>query len=288
MAAAHPVKKGESSLAAFAARNNLLLRVASSLVLVPLALAAAYFGGLPFILFWAIAAVGVLYEWDTLVCSHDRNSVLTIGAVALIGASILLAFDWSGTAIALVVLGIFGVATLASRVRRAWCVAGLVYAAVLMMAPVILRADASFGFAAILMVFVVVWSTDIAAYFVGRALGGPKLAPWISPSKTWSGAVGGAMAGILGGVVAAQQFGVEALTASAGVALVLSLASQVGDLLESAIKRKFGAKDSSGLIPGHGGFMDRLDGFTTAVVTALLIGLLHGGFAAPARGLMVW
>jgi phosphatidate cytidylyltransferase len=164
----------------------------------------------------------------------------------------------------------------------------LVYAAALMIAPAVLRGEAALGFAAIIFVFAITWLTDIVAYFVGRALGGPKLLRQISPNKTWSGAIGGSLAGVLGGVLAAMAFGLENLVASATIALGLSVVSQIGDLMESAIKRTFGAKDASGLIPGHGGLMDRLDGFVAAVVAATLIGLLHRGFGSPAHGLMVW
>jgi phosphatidate cytidylyltransferase len=230
----------------------------------------------------------VLWEWQTLVCSHDRNSVVTIGAVALVGSSLLMVFDWPGTALALTTLGIFGIATLASKVRRAWCVAGLLYAAALLFAPALLRHDATLGFAAILYLFAIVWLTDIAAYFVGRAVGGPKLMPGVSPNKTWSGALGGTLAGVGGGVLVAGLFGIENLAATAIVGLGLSVVSHAGDLVESAMKRAFGAKDASGLIPGHGGLMDRLDGFLTAAVAAALTGLVHRGFDTPAHGLMVW
>jgi phosphatidate cytidylyltransferase len=169
-----------------------------------------------------------------------------------------------------------------------WCAAGLVYAAAILIAPVLLRRDATLGFAAILFLFVIVWLTDITAYFVGRAVGGPKLMPWVSPNKTWSGAIGGILAGVIGGVVVAGQFGIERLAAAAAVAFVLSAISQAGDLAESAIKRQFNAKDASQLIPGHGGLMDRLDGFVAAASAGTLIGIAHGGFDAPARGLMVW
>jgi phosphatidate cytidylyltransferase len=260
----------------------------SSLVLVPVAIAAAYFGGLIFLAFWAVAALGILWEWDTLVCGSDRYRVLLIGAVTLVGAGLLLAFDWSSTALALIIFGVCVVASVASEGRRAWCSAGLVYAAALLIAPVLLRNDTAFGFAAIVFLFVVVWLTDIVAYFVGRAVGGPKLMVWVSPNKTWSGAIGGTLAGVIGGVVVARLFGLSAPVAIAVVALGLSVISQAGDLLESAIKRQFSAKDASSLIPGHGGLMDRLDGFVTAVVAALAIGLIHGGGSAPARGLMVW
>ena len=268
--------------------SNLGLRVASSLVLAPLALATAYWGGIGFLVFWSAAALVVLWEWDTLVCAHDRQPVLILGAVAMVGAAFLLAFDSTGTAVTLIALGVLGIATLASKVRRIWCAAGLIYAGALQLAPVLLRADAGWGFAAMAFVFVIVWGTDIAGYFIGRALGGAKLMPQISPSKTWSGAIGGTAVGTISGIVAAQFAGVSDLAAIGSIALVLSIASQAGDLLESAVKRRFNAKDASTLLPGHGGLMDRLDGFLVAVVFALLIGVTHGGLAAPARGLMVW
>ena len=288
MAGAQPANENPSGPWSFAGHSNLLLRIVSSLVLAPIAIAAAYFGGIAFIAFWTIAAFAVLWEWDTLICAHDRNPVLATGALALTAAGLLLALDRSGIAIAVIGLGFFAVAALASKVRALWCAAGLVYAAAILIAPVLLRRDLSLGFAAILFLFVIVWLTDITAYFVGRAVGGPKLLPRVSPKKTWSGAIGGTLAGVAGGVILASQFGVDGLAPVAVVALVLSIVSQVGDLAESAIKRQFNAKDASQLIPGHGGLMDRLDGFVAAGAAGALIGIAHGGFDAPARGLMVW
>jgi phosphatidate cytidylyltransferase len=287
VAGAHPAED-PPGLPILAGRSNLALRIVSSLVLAPVAIAAAYFGGVVFIIFWAVAAAIVFWEWQTLVCAHDRNSVLAIGAAALIGAAVMLLTGWYGTALALVALSGFGVAALASRARRAWCAGGLLYAAALLVAPVIVRNDPALGFAAILFVFAVVWFSDIVAYFAGRAIGGPKLMPSVSPRKTWSGAIGGTAGGVIGGVLVARYSGIANLGAAAAVAFVLSLISQAGDLLESAIKRRFNTKDASQLIPGHGGLMDRLDGFVTAALAAALIGIAHGGVHAPARGLMVW
>lgn len=286
MADAPPAKTGEPDGAAAVGRSNLTLRVLSSLVLVPLALAVAFFGGWAFVGFWALAAIGVLWEWQTMVCAHDRNPVLATGAAALVGAAFLLALDFTGMAAVLIVLGTFGIAALASRVRRSWCSAGVLYAGVLLIVPVVLRKDQMFGFAAILFLFVIVWLTDITAYFVGRAFGGPKLLPAVSPNKTWSGAIGGTLAGLLGGVLVARQFGAGPL--SAVVALGLSIVSQAGDLAESALKRRFRVKDAGGLLPGHGGLMDRLDGFIAAAAAAAALGLMRGGMEAPARGLMLW
>ena len=285
VAGPEPADKSPSSRKA---RSDLLLRVASSVVLAPLAIAVAWFGGALFLAFWTAAAVIVLWEWDTLVCAHDRTSVLTIGVVTIVGASLLLAIGWPGVAVALIFLGAFGVAVLASRIRRLWCAAGLIYAFVLVIAPVALRNDPALGFVVMIFLFVIVWLTDTAAYFVGRAVGGPKLALHISPNKTWSGAIGGTTAGVVGGGLVAYNFGIRTVGAMAVVALALSVASQAGDLFESAIKRQFNAKDASHLIPGHGGLMDRLDGFVFAAAVAALIGLAHGGFAAPSRGLMIW
>jgi phosphatidate cytidylyltransferase len=169
-----------------------------------------------------------------------------------------------------------------------WIIAGVGYAAVMLLAPVLLRADQAYGFFAMVLVFAVVWTTDILGYFAGRAFGGPKLLPAISPKKTWSGAIAGAFGATIVAVLIAEFFGTFNRTAVAIIALLLSVVAQLGDLLESWVKRRFGAKDASRLIPGHGGVMDRLDGFWAAALAGCVIGLLRGGFDAPARGLLVW
>ncbi len=288
MAGADPVNPRNTVLSAAVRGNNLLLRVVSALVMVPLALAAAHYGGLIFLAFWTITALIVLWEWDAMVCAHDKNPVFTISSIAIVGTSLLWAIERPVPALMLISLGALGVATLASKIRRPWCVAGLVYCGGLLLAPIVLRADPVFGFFAILFLFAVVWSTDIGAYIAGRALGGPKLMPRISPNKTWSGATGGLVAGVGSGISVAMFAGIENLAAIGLTAFVLSIASQVGDLLESAIKRQFNVKDASWIIPGHGGLMDRLDGFVVASIVAVLIGLAHGGIATPGRGLLDW
>jgi phosphatidate cytidylyltransferase len=171
---------------------------------------------------------------------------------------------------------------------RGWVAAGIVYSGALFAAPMILRHDAELGFLAIMLLFAVVWTTDIAGYFAGRAIGGPKLMPAVSPKKTWSGAIVGAVGAVIAATLVAGLFGSFNRTAIACIALLLSVVSQLGDLLESWIKRQFDAKDASGLIPGHGGVMDRLDGFWAAALVACLIGLLRGGFDGATRGLLVW
>ena len=168
-----------------------------------------------------------------------------------------------------------------------WIAAGIVYAALMVVAPVVLRADAALGFIAVVLLFAVVWSTDILGYFAGRAFGGPKLMPAVSPKKTWSGAIAGAAGAVAVAALLARWFGLDPVAVGV-VALALSIFSQGGDLLESWIKRRFGAKDASHIIPGHGGVMDRLDGFWAAALVGAAIGLSRGGIDAAARGLLLW
>ena len=145
----------------------------------------------------------------------------------------------------------------------------------MLLAPAVLRADAQFGFAAIVFLFAVVWATDIVAYFAGRAVGGPKLWPRVSPNKTWSGAIGGTTGGSdrgcrCGGERDGEHLACCRLRWSQSCC---PSSSQAGDLFESAIKRRFGAKDAGQLIPGHGGVMDRLDGFVFAAAAGAAIGM---------------
>jgi phosphatidate cytidylyltransferase len=136
--------------------------------------------------------------------------------------------------------------------------------------------------------FATVWTTDIFAFLGGRAIGGPLLWPQVSPKKTWVGAIAGLAGGVAAGVVVAYASGIGRLGMAGIMALLLSVLAQAGDLFESAVKRRFGAKDASRLIPGHGGLMDRLDGFLVAAFAALLIGIVRQGTAAPGAGLLLW
>lgn len=268
--------------------SNLALRVLSAAILAPLALLAAYLGGWPFALFWGIAAIIVLWEWLTLVVGPNYRFMLSSCAAA-IGVADLLA--WLGkpiTALWLVGLGALAGAIFAPRERRLWVVAGAGYAGGMLLAPIFLRANDNYGFVAIVLLFAIVWTTDIVGYFAGRTFGGPKLWLAVSPKKTWSGAVAGTIGAVVVALLVAAQFSLRDRIAIAVTALVLSIVSQGGDLFESWVKRQFDAKDSSRLIPGHGGAMDRLDGFWAAAVAACVIGLMRGGFDEPARGLLIW
>ena len=282
-----PVSNAEKPGARLSA-NNLMLRVVSAAILAPLALLAAYAGGWPFALFWGIAALVVLWEWMTLVVGPGYRLMVSSCAAAIAVADFLAWLGRPVTALCVVGLGALAGAIFAPGERRLWVIAGTGYAGGLALAPIFLRADNGFGFVAIVLLFAIVWTTDVIGYFAGRAFGGPKLWPAVSPKKTWSGAIAGTIAAVAVALLVAGQFGSFGRIAIVAVALVLSIVAQGGDLLESWVKRRFDAKDSSQLIPGHGGAMDRLDGFWAAAVAGCVVGLFRGGFDEPARGLLIW
>jgi phosphatidate cytidylyltransferase len=271
-----------------ATSSNLALRILSAVVLAPLALLTAYFGGWPFAVFWAAAALAVLWEWMTLVVGPTHRLMLSSCGSAIAVAALV---EWRGrpiTAILLVGMGALAALIFAPHGKRLWITAGIGYAGALLLAPMLLRADDADGFLVLVLLFAVVWSTDVLGFFAGRAFGGPKLMPAISPNKTWSGAVAGALGAMIVAVAVAKAFGPFDTISIALIALLLSVVAQLGDLLESWVKRQFGVKDASQLIPGHGGVMDRLDGFWAAALVGCLIGLLRGGFDGAATGLLVW
>ncbi len=266
--------------------TELQTRVASAAVLAPIALAALAFGGMPFAVLVAIVGALGLWEWATIGGASDRP--LRVAAAILLAAGLLaLQFDprWAAALIGVPTL----LALLAGLRSRpiGWIGLGLLYVSVPCAGFLLLR-EAPSGWIAVLFILIVVWTTDIAAFFAGRAIGGPKLWQRVSPKKTWSGALGGfAAALIAGGILAA-------LTRTAGfwsgvlLAAPLSIAAEAGDLFELAVKRKFGAKDSGAIIPGHGGVLDRVDGLFGAAALAWLIaalGLGAGLLALPADAL---
>ena len=277
--------------------NNFTLRIVSAAVLAPVVLLCAYFGGWVFFVLCAAAAAGVLWEWTRLVVASADPRVLLPGLAALFAALLLLTgFDQPSAAIATIAIGaVFAGGLVSVWPRRfparnppLWVAGGVVYSGTLFLAPTLIRRDPSLGLTAVLFIAVTVWATDIFAYIAGRSIGGPLLWPSVSPNKTWAGAFGGLIGGVAAGTLVAYASGITKLAAVGLVALVLSVLTQAGDLLESAVKRRFGAKDTSRLIPGHGGLMDRLDGFLVAAFAAVLIGIVRQGTEAPAQGLLVW
>jgi phosphatidate cytidylyltransferase len=252
--------------------------VASALVLGLIALVATYSGGWLFALFWLIAGTAVLAEWISMTRVEPKLPVQIVLGAALGILTFLYLVQAELAAFAAVAGGAVLLGSILERRARdrLWALAGFFYAAVISLVPPVVRDQPELGLVGLLWMFAVVWTTDIAAYFTGRRFGGPKLWPQVSPKKTWSGFSGGLLAGVLSGVLVAvisERFGwvpPAPLGIVAGVSALASVASQLGDLGESALKRRFDVKDSSHLIPGHGGVMDRLDGFWAV---ALLLGL---------------
>jgi phosphatidate cytidylyltransferase len=276
------------------ARHNLVVRVASAAVLAPLVLVIAYVGGWAFFILCALAAAGILWEWMHLVGGRLDLRLLVPGWTALLAALILtgtgdLAAAAAAVGVGAVIGGLMAFATTAGAgAPTAWAGGGIVYAGIAFLGPAVLRSDAQLGFQAVAFVALSVWLTDILAFFIGRALGGPLLWPQVSPNKTWSGAIGGLVGGVAGGIAVAYASGSGRLVSLGVLALALSVLAQAGDLFESAVKRRFGAKDSGRIIPGHGGLMDRLDGFLFAAAAAAIIAILRSGTGASAHGLLVW
>ncbi|HET7124612.1 MAG TPA: phosphatidate cytidylyltransferase [Bradyrhizobium sp.] len=288
--------EGEATPAAVAGQGsrNLLMRVIAGAVLAPVAIAIAYAGGWPWITLVTLAAIGLYIEWLTIVGAAREMRVVGVGSIALAIAGCCLALGGIDAALLALVLGLAGIACFSPE-RRRWSAAGFGYAAVAQLASVWLRLDPDMGFVALVFVLLIVWATDIGGYVAGRGIGGPKLWPRVSPKKTWAGAIGGFSASLIvaaGFAVFGSNKSDPTLTLKMAplllLAAVLSIASQLGDLFESAVKRRFGVKDSSHVIPGHGGLMDRLDGFVAAVLLAAFFGFLRGGVDGVGRGLMIW
>ena len=270
--------------------RNLTLRAASAAVLVPVVVAVAYVGEWPFLGLCLLGSAGILWEWTRLVANKSDPRMLVPGWAALLAASVFVGINKPGLAETVLLTGalLAGLAEVRGLpASRIWAAGGVIYAGVAFLGPALLRRDSELGFTAFLYLAVTVWMTDSLAYVVGRTVGGPLLWPSVSPNKTWSGAVGGLAGGVAGGTLLAYASGLNG-PAVAIVALVLSALAQAGDFFESAVKRRFNVKDTSRLIPGHGGLMDRLDGFLVAAFAALLIGIFHQGTNAPARGLLLW
>ena len=266
--------------------RNLMTRVASAVVLVPLAIAAAWAGGWYWTALVTLCAIGLFVEWLMVTGVSGNAPLLVTGAAILAVAAPFLALRNVDIALIVLALGVVAVA-FRSSAPRSWPIGGFLYVAAAQVSSIVIRLDHREGFVALVFILVVVWCADMGGYFAGRAIGGAKLWPQVSPNKTWAGAVGGFILGLLVAVgFAVSGFG--RMGPLLIVAAVLSVASQLGDLFESAVKRRFGVKDSSQIIPGHGGLLDRLDGFVAAVVLAAILGVLRGGAGGAGTGLMVW
>ncbi len=268
--------------------GDLRTRVLSAGVLAPIGLLCLWFGGWPWAVLVGLAVLGMAREWIGL-CRVKEGGVspgFAARALAVVALAAVLTTQSGRSGAALVLLAFGALVVLATApARRVALAAGLPYVALGGVALVWLRGP---GAGETLFLILLVWASDIGAYAVGRVVGGRKLAPRISPGKTWSGAVGGLVAAMAVGLGFALLAPGPRGAVIGGVLVggLLGVVSQAGDLLESAVKRHFGVKDSGGLIPGHGGLLDRLDGLLTAAPVAALLTLAHPGL--PLWGAPLW
>ena len=270
--------------------GDLGVRAVSAVVLIPLVLAGVWAGGIWFQVFAALLAVLMAYEWCKLCHRHGSTQFALHAAAALAGALISIQSGPGGALIVIVILWVASAADtqLQGSGATTWSYFGVPYVGLPAMALVLLRNDPVNGLSSIVWVMVTVWSADTLAYFAGRIIGGPKLAPSISPKKTWAG-LGGAVAGsALASVVFCVIAGYGSMLMLAVIAGLLAIVEQAGDLFKSAWKRFHGVKDSGDLIPGHGGVIDRVDGLVAVATAAAMIGWARGGMDATATGLLVW
>lgn len=262
-------------------------RLVSAFVLIALTTTALYVGNYLFAAVVGGVFGGAYREWETMV----SRAPLTPGGMVLIGLVALsgLVFPFLGPlgSVAIIALACV-VALVMPGEGRWWRVLGLVTYGMIIIAALTMRGTGMAGVWAGVYLGTVVWMTDSAAFFTGRQIGGGKLAPDISPSKTWSGAFGGLALGVGAGMLV----WIVVTDSPWWIGLVLSVAisflGQAGDLAESAIKRHFRIKDSGDIIPGHGGLMDRLDSLTFGVLLVVIVGGLHAGFGSVAEGLLYW
>ncbi|MEM1398243.1 MAG: phosphatidate cytidylyltransferase [Pseudomonadota bacterium] len=249
--------------------DSLLLRAASSAILAPLFLAAIWYGSWPFVL--AITALAGLagYEWALLINKDGELKDALRPPLLLVTVVLVAGLVQISSGVILAVLGAIAIALAARKQNNPepdLTGAGVLYLGLAAVAIVAIRLPLPDGLQWSIFLCAVVWGTDIGAYIVGRTVGGVRLAPAISPGKTWSGLFGGVIAAILAGLCVGLFFGSPALASLAFIALALTLISQAGDLLESFFKRRSGADDSGWLIPGHGGILDRVDGLMPAAM----------------------
>jgi phosphatidate cytidylyltransferase len=274
--------------AAVSKSGELRTRILSALVLAPAALALAWLGGWPFAVLLAAASVAMAGELSALLPANSPTGRLLLGGFAL-GAVLLAA---RGLPAAAIIGGAAGLAFAVSA--RMWkgeplwpAVLAFPYLVLPLVSLIWLRLDPAYGRIAIFWLLGVVWATDTFAYFAGRSIGGPKLAPRLSPNKTWAGLGGGMFGAALVGGGAAIWLTLGSPLRLALISALIAVVAQAGDILESALKRRAGVKDSGKLIPGHGGILDRVDGLVTAAACAALLSLLHGA-STPGAGVLIW
>lgn len=262
-------------------------RLVSGVALAALALGLTYAGTAAFSVLVLAVALLMSWEWGRVVRGGTFDLPFWVHATAVTVALGLAASKLAALGIVAALIGAIINFALRFGERGGLSALGVLYVGLPTVALVWLRCDEPWGFLAVLYLLLTVWATDIFAYIGGRTIGGPKLWPRLSPGKTWAGLLVGVGAGAITGVIFALLVKGTSPVGLGLLGLALGLVAQAGDLAESALKRGFDVKDASDLIPGHGGFLDRVDGVVFAAILAALVGLLVRPMA-PARALLFW
>lgn len=267
--------------------KDLLPRVISGVVMAVAAIGLTSAGFLPFAGMILAISVIVAWEWGRVVRGSGIDPTLLAHVAAVVVAIVLVTMGLVGLSVLALLIGAILVGLLATGHHPWTSAAGVAFAGLPGVALIWLRDDPNFGLLAVLFVMAIVVVTDTAAYFSGRLIGGPRLWPSVSPNKTWAGLIGAVTASAIAGALYANLVAGSSPAKLALLGAVLAVVAQGGDLAESALKRRFGAKDASNIIPGHGGFMDRIDGLVTAAVAAALFAAFLN-VQEPARALLQW
>lgn len=268
-------------------KSEMTTRLLSALIMAALALGSVLVSIWTFVALVIAAGVAVSWEWGRLIRQAGFDAIAVLQSAAVTVVAVGVALSRPGLALIAAALALAGTGFLGfSSATLVWSLLGIAYSVLPAWSMVWLRSDLTVGATALLYLLVVAWTTDTASYAGGRLIGGPKLAPRISPQKTWSGLLAGILTPALVGYGFALFLKDTSAWRLALVSMVIASACQVGDLSESAIKRRFGTKDMSNLIPGHGGLLDRIDGLLIAAIAAALIALRDP--ANPGRGLLIW
>lgn len=267
---------------------ELRTRIISALVLAPIALGLTWFGGWPFAALLGVAAVLMAWELSTLLPGISMTmrimlagfALIAIGLTAIGGPFVALLVSLAGLTFAITISILTSAPVSSPAIAFPYLILPLV-------SLLWLREGDDYGRIALFWLLFTVWATDTFAYFAGRSIGGPKLAPRLSPNKTWAGLIGGMVGAALVGTITAIWFSLGSAFGLAIVSALIAVIAQAGDIFESALKRRAGVKDSGKVIPGHGGILDRVDGLVTAAVGAAILSTLHGAMG-PATGVLLW
>lgn len=262
-------------------------RIVSAVVLLPVSLLGLYLGGIWFALLVGGVFAGGHHEYQLMTGGRRSGSYDNVLSALVLLSAIAVSLSGALVGVLITAFGV-GFALVAGGGRRFWDATGLLFFSAVVITLILIRGAGANGIYAGLFLGATVWLTDTGAYFTGRLLGGAKLSPDISPSKTWSGAFGGLATGTALALVVWMLATPSPWWIGALFGIVLSIVGQIGDLAESGLKRRFRIKDSGDIIPGHGGLMDRIDSLSFATLALFAIGAWHADWSRVAEGFLFW